>query len=99
MAVKRVITKVRPNTEVDFETFSTSVNNYITTNYINTGKQTKSTGSLSEDGLTWTGERTFTNSTVKDEFEADYTIWEANNSLKISQQNNGIALSKSIVED
>ena len=35
MAVKRIITKVRPNTEVDFETFSTSVNNYITTNYIN----------------------------------------------------------------
>jgi len=99
MAVKRVITKVRPNTEVDFETFSTSVNNYITTNYINTGKQTKSTVSLSEDGLTRTAERTFTNSTVCNEFEADSTISEANNSLKISQQNNGIALSKSIVED
>lgn len=99
MAVKRIITKVRPNTEVDFETFSTSVNNYITTNYINTGKQTESSSSVSEDGLTKTSQRTFINSTVCDEFEADSIIWEANNSLKISQQNNGIALSKSIDED
>ena len=99
MAVKRILTKVRPNTGVDFGDFSTSVKDYITTNYINTGKQTENISSVSEDGLTKTSQRTFINSTVKDEFEADSTISEANNSLKISLQGNGVLLSKTITED
>ena len=40
MAVKRTVTKTRPSTGVDFEVLDSSVINHITTNYINTGKQT-----------------------------------------------------------
>ena len=54
MAVKRTVTKTRPNTGVDFEVLVTSSVNHITTNYINTGKQTAYNKSLSEDKLTFT---------------------------------------------
>jgi len=98
MAVKRTITKTRPNTGDDFEILDTSVVNYITTNYINTGKQTAYNKSLSGDSLTLTVERTFANATAKDEFEADSTLRTSRKSKKNTMTGNGISVSKSITE-
>ena len=93
MAVKRTITKTRPNTGVDFEVLDTSSVNHITT-----GKQTAYNKSLSGDELTLTVERTFANATAKDEFEADSTFRVDANAKKNTMTGNGISVSKSITE-
>ena len=98
MAVKRTVTKTRPSTGVDFEVLDSSSHNYITTNYINTGKQTAYNKSLSGDELTLTVERTFANATAKDEFEADSTFRVDANAKKNTMTGNGISVSKSITE-
>ena len=98
MAVKRTVTKTRPNTGVNFETLDSSTSNYITTNYINTSKQTAFNKSLSGDQLTLTVERTFANATAKDEFEADSTLRTSRKSKKNTMTGNGISVSKSITE-
>jgi len=98
MAVKRTVTKIRPSTSVNFEILDSSIVNYITTNYVNTGKQTSFTKSLSGDALTLTVERTFTNATVKDEFEADSTITTNITAKRNIMTGNGISISKSITE-
>ena len=98
MAVKRTVTKPRPSTGVDFEVLDSSVINHITTNYINTGKQTAYNKSLSGDQLTLTVERTFANSTAKDEFEADSAFKTAAKTKRNTMTGNGISVSKSITE-
>ena len=98
MAVKRTVTKTRPSTGVDFEVLDSSVINHITTNYINTGKQTAYNKSLSGDQLTLTVERTFANATAKDEFEADSSFRADANAKKNTMTGNGISVSKSITE-
>ena len=98
MAVKRTVTKTRPNTEVDFEVLDSSSVNHITTNYINTGKQTAYNKSLSGDQLTLTVERTFANATAKDEFEADSAFNVDADAKRGTMSGNGISYSKKISE-
>ena len=98
MAVKRTITKTRPNTGVDFEVLDSSSHNYITTNYINTGKQTAYNKSLSGDQLTLTVERTFANATAKDEFEADSAFNVDADAKRGTMSDNGVSYSKKITE-
>ena len=98
MAVKRTVTKTRPNTGVDFEVLDSSSHNYITTNYINTGKQTAYNKSLSGDQLTLTVERTFANATAKDEFEADSAFNVDADAKRGTMSGNGVSYSKKITE-
>ena len=98
MAVKRTVTKTRPSTGVDFEVLDSSVINHITTNYINTGKQTAYNKSLSGDQLTLTVERTFANPTAKDEFEADAAFNVDADAKRGTMSGNGISYSKKITE-
>jgi len=98
MAVKRTVTKVRPNTGVNFEILGTATINHITTNYVDTGKQILYNKSLSEDELILTVERTFANTTAKDEFEADSTFRIDTTAKRNTMTGNGISISKSITE-
>ncbi len=98
MAVKRTVTKVRPNTGVNFEILGTATNNHITTNYVDTDKQILYNKSLSEDELILTVERTFANTTAKDEFEADSTFRIDATAKRNTMTGNGISISKSITE-
>ena len=98
MAVKRTVTKTRPNTGVDFEVLDSSSVNHITTNYINTGKQTAYNKSLSGDQLTLTVERTFANATAKDEFEADSAFNVDADAKRGTMSGNGVSYSKKITE-
>ncbi len=93
MSILRTITKVRPNTGVNFKNLAKG--SHIKSTYIDTNKLEYYNKTLSEDGLTLTVERIFVNQAALDEFEADSELaLIANRNENISK---GITRTKEII--
>jgi hypothetical protein len=73
MTKKVTVTIVRPNTDVNWYSATSDHLTYITSNYINTGKLTKGSETLSGDELTKSWESTFTDAGLA-EWKLDSTI-------------------------
>ena len=94
MPIIRTVTKVRPSTDVEFKTFSSSIE-HINSTYFDTRKQIGYNKTLSEDGLTLTVEREFVDQDALDEFESDPAFPKS--TVADFNKDNGIKVTKEIV--
>ena len=92
MSILRTITKVRPNTGVNFKNLAKG--SHIKSTYIDTNKLEYYNKTLSEDGLTLTVERMFIDQDALDEFEADSEFPKS--TIAASDKENKIVVTKEI---
>jgi len=94
MPIIRTVTKVRPSTDVEFKTFSSSIE-HINSTYFDTRKQIGYKKKLSDDGLTLIVEREFVDQDALDEFESDPAFPKS--TVSDFNKDNGIKVTKEIV--
>ena len=92
MSILRTITKVRPNTGVNFKNLAKG--SHIKSTYIDTNKLEYYNKTLSEDGLTLTVERMFIDQDALDDFEADSEFPKS--TIAASDKENKIVVTKEI---